>query len=85
MFDFMIMLPDGGGRTMLRSTALPVQALQDLWLIPARKEAAAADGTATAGKRADGPLIATGADVAGEAVPIVNGEAAGGRRSDGDQ
>jgi cobalt-zinc-cadmium efflux system outer membrane protein len=40
MFDFMIMFPDGGGRTMLRSTALPIQALQDLWLIPARKEAA---------------------------------------------
>ena len=43
MFDFMIMFPDGGGRTMLRSTALPMQALQDLWLIPARKEAAAAE------------------------------------------
>jgi cobalt-zinc-cadmium efflux system outer membrane protein len=38
----MIMFPDGGGRSMLRGTGLPMQPLQDLWLIPARKEVAKA-------------------------------------------
>lgn len=39
-FNFMAMFPDGGGRSMLRSSGFPLQALQDLWLIPARKEVA---------------------------------------------
>lgn len=43
VFNFMIMLPDGGGRAMLRSSALPMQQLQDLWLIPARQETANAE------------------------------------------
>ncbi|MFH0981278.1 MAG: TolC family protein [Planctomycetota bacterium] len=42
-FNFMMMFPDGGGRTMLRSNALPMQPLQDLWLIPARQEVATAE------------------------------------------
>ncbi len=41
-FDFMLMFPSGGGRTMLRSNALPMMPLQDLWLIPARQEVARA-------------------------------------------
>ena len=41
-FNFMLTLPDGGGRTMLRSNALPMMPLQDLWLIPARQEVATA-------------------------------------------
>lgn len=41
-FNFMAMFPDGGGRSMLRSSGFPLQALQDLWLRPARKEVAAA-------------------------------------------
>ncbi len=41
-FDFMLMFPSGGGRTMLRSNALPMMPLQDLWLIPAREEVARA-------------------------------------------
>ncbi len=42
-FNFMMMFPDGGGRSMLRSSALPMQPLQDLWLIPARQEVARAE------------------------------------------
>ncbi len=42
-FDFMLMLPSGGGRTMLRSEALPMMPLQDLWLIPARQQVAKAE------------------------------------------
>jgi len=41
--NLMVMFPDGGGRAMLRSSALPMQPLQDLWLIPARKEVATAE------------------------------------------
>lgn len=41
-FNFMAMFPDGGGRSMLRSSGFPLQPLQDLWLIPARKEVATA-------------------------------------------
>lgn len=41
-FNFMAMLPDGGGKSMLRSSGFPLQALHELWLIPARKEAATA-------------------------------------------
>lgn len=42
VFSFMIMFPSGGGRTMLRGNSLPMQPIQDLWLIPARKKVAAA-------------------------------------------
>lgn len=41
-FTFMAMFPDGGGRSMLRGGGFPMQPLQDLWLIPARKEVAQA-------------------------------------------
>jgi cobalt-zinc-cadmium efflux system outer membrane protein len=41
VISFMLMLPDGGGRAMLRGS-LPMQPLQDLWLIPARRQVAAA-------------------------------------------
>jgi outer membrane protein TolC len=40
--NFMIMFPDGGGRAMLRAGGIPIQPLQDLWLIPARKSTAQA-------------------------------------------
>lgn len=40
--NFMMMFPSGGGRAMLRANALPMQPLQDLWLIPARSEVATA-------------------------------------------
>jgi len=40
--NFMIMFPSGGGRSMLRGSGLPMQQLQDLWLIPARQEVAKA-------------------------------------------
>lgn len=43
MISFMVMFPSGGGRTMLRAGGLPIQPLQDLWLIPARREVAAAE------------------------------------------
>lgn len=42
VINFMAMFPDGGGRAMLRSNALPLQPLQDLWLIPAREKVATA-------------------------------------------
>ena len=42
MISFMVMFPDGGGRSMLRGTGIPIQPLQDLWLIPFRKKAATA-------------------------------------------
>lgn len=42
VFNFMMMFPSGGGRVMLRGGALPMQPLQDLWLIPARKNVASA-------------------------------------------
>ncbi|GMU20797.1 MAG: hypothetical protein AMXMBFR13_08930 [Phycisphaerae bacterium] len=41
--DFMIMFPDGGGRSMLRGNGLPMQPLQDLWLIPAREKVGQAE------------------------------------------
>jgi cobalt-zinc-cadmium efflux system outer membrane protein len=41
--NFMAMLPEGGGRAMLRSSGFPLQPLQDLWLRPARQEVAAAE------------------------------------------
>ena len=43
MVSLMVMFPDGGGRSMLRGNGVPIQPLQDLWLIPARKEVAAAE------------------------------------------
>ncbi|MCK6455305.1 MAG: TolC family protein [Phycisphaerae bacterium] len=43
VINFMVMFPSGGGRTMLRSGGLPMQPLQDLWLIPARTEVAQAE------------------------------------------
>lgn len=42
VINFMMMFPSGGGRTMLRASGLPMQPLQDLWLIPSRKKVAAA-------------------------------------------
>lgn len=42
VINFMAMFPDGGGRSMLRSNALPLQPLQELWLIPAREKVATA-------------------------------------------
>ena len=42
VINFMAMFPDGGGRSMLRSNALPLQPVQDLWLIPAREKVATA-------------------------------------------
>jgi cobalt-zinc-cadmium efflux system outer membrane protein len=42
VINFMVMFPSGGGRAMLRSSALPMQPLADLWLIPARTEVATA-------------------------------------------
>ncbi len=42
VINFMVMFPSGGGRAMLRSGALPMQPLADLWLIPARTEVATA-------------------------------------------
>ncbi|TWT41042.1 Outer membrane efflux protein [Phycisphaerae bacterium RAS1] len=38
--NFMMMFVPGGGKTMLRSAGFPSQALQDLWLIPSREQAA---------------------------------------------
>ncbi len=38
--NFMMMFPAGGGRSMLRGSGLPMQPLQDLWLIPVRTEVA---------------------------------------------
>lgn len=38
--SFMIMFPDGGGRSMLRGSGIPIQPLQDLWLVPVRTEVA---------------------------------------------
>ncbi len=43
VINFMIMFPEGGGRSMLRGSGLPMQPLQDLWLIPARQEVARAE------------------------------------------
>lgn len=43
VINFMMMFPSGGGRAMLRANALPMQPLQDLWLIPARSEVATAE------------------------------------------
>ena len=42
VINFMAMFPDGGGRAMLRGTGVPLQPLQDLWLIPARRKVATA-------------------------------------------
>ncbi|MBX3395178.1 MAG: TolC family protein [Phycisphaerae bacterium] len=42
VFNFMMMFPSGGGRVMLRGGALPMQPLQDLWLIPVRRKVASA-------------------------------------------
>ncbi len=41
-FSLMAMFPSGGGRAMLRSSGFPLQALADLWLIPARQDVAQA-------------------------------------------
>lgn len=41
--NFMIMFPESGGRTMLRSAGFPMQALQDLWLRKPRQQAADAE------------------------------------------
>jgi cobalt-zinc-cadmium efflux system outer membrane protein len=43
VINFMVMFPDGGGRTMLRASGLPMQPLQDLWLLPARRNVARAE------------------------------------------
>jgi len=43
VINFMIMFPSGGGRSMLRGAGLPLQPLEDLWLIPARQEVARAE------------------------------------------
>lgn len=43
VINFMVMFPSGGGRAMLRSSALPMQPLADLWLIPARTDVARAE------------------------------------------
>jgi cobalt-zinc-cadmium efflux system outer membrane protein len=43
MVSLMVMFPDGGGRSMLRGSGVPIQPLQDLWLIPARREVATAE------------------------------------------
>lgn len=40
VINFMIMFPDGGGRSMLRGNGIPIQPLQDLWLIPVRTRVA---------------------------------------------
>ena len=42
VINMMVMFPDGGGRAMLRGSGVPMQPLQDLWLIPARRKVAAA-------------------------------------------
>lgn len=42
-FNFMVMFPESGGRTMLRSAGFPMQALQDLWLRKPRQQAADAE------------------------------------------
>ena len=41
--NLMAMFPEGGGRSMLRSSGFPLQPLQDLWLRPARKRVALAE------------------------------------------
>ena len=47
VLNFMVMFPDGGGRSMLRSNGLPMMPLQDLWMIPARRKASTASSTNT--------------------------------------
>ena len=42
VINLMAMFPSGGGRAMLRSLGLPMQPIQDLWLIPVRKKVAQA-------------------------------------------
>ncbi len=60
--NFMIMFPSGGGRSMLRGSGLPMQPLQDLWLIPARKQVAGAALQQTVLRVAD-RAVAIAADV----------------------
>ncbi len=62
VINVMAMLPEGGGRAMLRGNALPMQPLQDLWLIPARKQVAVAQLQQTILRVADRALQ-TAADV----------------------
>lgn len=38
--NFMMMMPEGGGRTMLRSNGMPMESLEQLWLIPVRQQVA---------------------------------------------
>lgn len=42
VLSFMMMFPSGGGRSMLWGNGLPMQPIQDLWLIPVRKKVAQA-------------------------------------------
>lgn len=42
VLNFMMMFPSGGGRSMLWGNGLPMQPIQDLWLIPVRKQVARA-------------------------------------------
>ncbi|NLE58098.1 MAG: TolC family protein, partial [Planctomycetes bacterium] len=60
--NFMIMFPSGGGRSMLRGSGLPMQQLQDLWMIPARQEVARAALQETILRVADRAIV-TAADV----------------------
>lgn len=62
MLNFMIMFPDGGGRSMLRANGLPMIPLQDLWMIPSRKKAAKAQLQQTVLRVAD-RAIGIAADV----------------------
>jgi outer membrane protein, heavy metal efflux system len=60
--NLMVMFPDGGGRAMLRGSGIPMQPLQDLWLIPARKGVATAE-LQQAVQRVAGRAISTAAEV----------------------
>ncbi len=53
VINLMAMFPSGGGRAMLRGNGAPMQAIQDLWLIPARKETAEAQLRSTVLRAAD--------------------------------
>jgi outer membrane protein, heavy metal efflux system len=59
-FNFMVMFPSGGGRSMLRSAGFPMQALHDLWLIPVRKEFATAKLQEAVLRVADRAVAVTG-------------------------
>jgi cobalt-zinc-cadmium efflux system outer membrane protein len=62
MLNFMIMFPDGGGRSMLRANGLPTVPLQDLWMRPARLKVAR-DQLQQAVLRVADRAVATVADV----------------------